>query len=144
MKTRFNPLNLSVQFKCLISFSYILFYFSSWVCLGYNELWSDQGSSHQNNVVSEGPRTEEIGCGKCVHQKHGWFHWQQGPVWHILSLWEYFVLQGKWIMPHVYNPMQMYLVMFRFPEVVSLQLTNYTVLSGITRVIGRTINCIEG
>lgn len=78
---------------------------------GYNELRRYQGSADPYNVVSAGPGTQEVRCGKHLYQEHGRVHWQQGAVRHLLGLWQYFVLQGQcppwspwlptaWLMSH--------------------------------------------
>lgn len=72
------------------------FFFFSGVRPGHNELRCYQGQAYQNNVVSAWPGTQEVWCGKHLHQEHGWVDWQQGAVWYLLRLWQYFVLQGKW------------------------------------------------
>lgn len=59
----------------------------SGMCPWHNELWSHQGSSDQDHVVSARSRSEKVWCGKHLHQEHGWVDWQQGSLWHLFCLW---------------------------------------------------------
>lgn len=62
---------------------------------GHDELWRGEGQTHQDHVVTARPFAPQVRRGKCLHQKSGQVHWQQGPVRHLLSLRKHPVLQGR-------------------------------------------------
>lgn len=78
----------SSRYTCLLRFS-------SWTCVGYNELRCSSWSCITYHVVPTWSSVTKIWSRQCLHQELGQEHRQQISVRHILSIRQYFILQGK-------------------------------------------------
>lgn len=67
----------------------------SWTCSGHDELRYNKGSSVSHHVVAARSFHPQVGRRQHFYQELGQEHRQQGSVWHVLGLWQHFVLQGR-------------------------------------------------